>query len=760
MSQLSSLAAVKARLLAAKATPSVSSPSAAGGVPPRTPRVASPSTSLARGIEGIGELSLSGGGVASSVFVMTMDIMAGICRGSVKGGVRFCTHGGDSCPYKTHADKKVPVRPGVLYIAGGRNSAHTEPVLDVSQVSAGRLERLLSEQHTVPKWMQLFHVLAGFEDKLDDTEVDDIVQQVAEASLPIGKTPKRRRLAYGASLEEDPVTPKRQAFQFTPLGSLSEEDDQITRVLAQWDRLVSRVAELSENDDKNKNLICADLDAFGIQLKSLEARIGMDPSSDPSSNVWGGICELREESKEQGEVINQLVDEMEVYTADIAEERDLGVKRDAILRELKQAQDELAELTAFLNSEQEAVLKDMDVLRGKTASFGGAALRATGETSAGWRREAELLRGMMANTESEINIRMRAMETTIGVKLDETNRAMVEIKNRMDRDPGGSSLIRGEISALREKLKLIEARVSTKPVQIGGRTFLSYPDTLAYVIKNVPPNIYFLFHDVMTLLESMAEAYTSKSEVLLEMQAGKKVGFANEAEAIIVASFKTLMPTVFSKSKDGGVPSATGSLPLPAVKSYHAWNPFDGATGVKQFIEKGLDDLRLSLGNDVETFFVEHDEARMLASELLTRSRTFITDLCSWMDSFYGELISQSQITPEEAWELVAACVRKFFETIRTVRAPAANASSDTDASAKCAKYLWAIVQTHEIMKEFREYRFKGHPAIAPVVNFHVFRSRVTKTAFEKLNAAVTALNQRMSNFDSLQGRVAKLGKK
>jgi hypothetical protein len=486
----------------------------------------------------------------------------------------------------------------------------------------------------------------------------------------------------------------------------------------------------------------------------------MDPSNDPSSNAWGGICELREESKEQGEMITQLVDEMEICAAAVAEERDLGVKRDAMLRELKQAQDELTELTAFLNSEQEAVLKDMDALRGKTSSFGGAALRATGETSAGWRREAELLRGLLANTESEVNTRMRAMEATVGVKLEEANRTMVEIKNRMDSEPGGSSAIRGEILELREKLKLIEARVSSKPVQIGGRTFLSYPDTLAYVIKHVPHNIYFLFHDEMTLLESIAEAYTSKSEVLLEMQLGKKVGFANEAEAIIVASFKTLMPTVFSKSKDGGVPSATGSLPLPAVKSYRAWNPFDGATGVKQFIEKGLDDLRLSLGNDVETFFVDHDEARMLASELLTRSRTFVTELCSWMDSFYGELISQSQITPEEAWELVAACVRKFFETIRTVRAPAANASSDTDASAKCAKYLWAIVQTHDIMKEFREHRFKGHPAIAPVVNFHVFRSRVTKTAFEKLSSAVTALNQRMSNFDSLQGRVAKLEKK
>jgi hypothetical protein len=168
MSQLSSLAAAKARLQAAKAAPSVPTPLAAGGVPPRTPRVSSPSTSLVRGIEGIGELTLSGGGGggdASSVFVVTLDIMAGICCGAVKGRVRFCTLGGDSCPFKTHAEKKIPVRLWVLYIAGGRNSAHTDPVLAVSSLSSSQLERLLTEQHTVPEWTQLFHVLGSMTPK-------------------------------------------------------------------------------------------------------------------------------------------------------------------------------------------------------------------------------------------------------------------------------------------------------------------------------------------------------------------------------------------------------------------------------------------------------------------------------------------------------------------------------------------------------------------------------------------------------------------
>jgi len=190
-------------------------------------------------------------------------------------------------------------------------------------------------------------------------------------------------MAYGASVEADPASAKKLPFQFTPLSSLSEEDDQLTRVLAQWDRLVMQVTELLASDDKNKDLICADLDAFGIQLKAVEARIGMDPSSDPSSNVWGGICELREETKDQGEIINQLVDEVEATNADVATEKDRSAKRDGIIQDLRQAHEELAELTGFLNAEQESVMKEMETLKSRATGFAGAAARAPMESTVG-----------------------------------------------------------------------------------------------------------------------------------------------------------------------------------------------------------------------------------------------------------------------------------------------------------------------------------------------------------------------------------------
>mmetsp|Transcript_12456 Transcript_12456/g.17918 ORF Transcript_12456/g.17918 Transcript_12456/m.17918 type:complete len:266 (+) Transcript_12456:290-1087(+) len=265
---------------------------------------------------------------------------------------------------------------------------------------------------------------------------------------------------------------------------------------------------------------------------------------------------------------------------------------------MKQVQGELAELTSLINSEQEAITKDMEVMKqlasvasgGSTAGRSGAAV-STAASSALWKRQIELLRSLVTSSESEIGLRMNALETAVGSKLEEVPRKVEERSSVTTSGVGTSGGILEEVKLMKEKLKILEARVSSKPVVLGGRVFSSFPDVHKFVVDSVPPNIYFLFHDPVTLLESISGAYTSKSDVMLEMHQGQKVGFAHEAGATIVASFRVLLPTVFSRTKDGTVPHSAGTQHLPAVKSYLAWNPHDSITGVKQYIEKGLDDL-------------------------------------------------------------------------------------------------------------------------------------------------------------------------
>ena len=701
-----------------------------------------------------------GGDAVYSVFVMTATLVEELCLGSLKGGDRFCTRGQAGCSTKSHLAKKLPVLPDRLYIAG-RNCAYASPSLQLAKLSDIQVRRLLGEQHSVQQWTQLFHVLNGYDEKLEEGETDAVVKQVLEAgeTVAVGKTPKRRRIKFGDVAEGSGL--RGRAFALTPLGSLSEEDDQISRITAQCDTLVGQVSNLTQGEENTKRLLCSELDEFGVQLRALEASIGRDTAIEPSSSLWGGIAELREDVKDHEEIIGNMSDELVAAQLDIESSEEERKKAALETSELRAAHEELAELTAFISSEQESMVSELESLKKATMSSGGVRAGVVAGSSAAtmlWRRESELLRAQIANVESELGSRLNAVEHTVGVKLEAISRRLEE--SGEDRGAGIGGSLDGEMRALKEKFKILEARVSSKPVVIGGKVFASYPDVHKFVVEKVPPNIYFLFHDPVTLLESISDAYTSKKDVMTEMHQGQKVGFSNEAEATIVASFKVLLPTVFSRAKDGSVPTASGTKHLPAVTSYLAWNPHDGITGVKQYIEKGTDDLRSTVGNDIDSFFVDHPDARMLATELLSLTCGFLGDKCNWIDTFFHELVNLSGVTKEEAWQLISACIKKMFEDFRTVRSPAANASSDKVESAKCAKYLWAVLQVHDIMREYREKRFRGHPSIAPVVNFHVFQTRVTKVAFDELNARLVSLANKFSGLDSLQGRVAKLEKK
>lgn len=87
-----------------------------------------------------------------------------------------------------------------------------------------------------------------------------------------------------------------------------------------------------------------------------------------------------------------------------------------------------------------------------------------------------------------------------------------------------------------------------------------------------------------------------------------------------------------------------------------------------------------------------------------------------------------------------------MFEVIRVPRAQAANATMDTDPKSQCATYLWALIQSHRIMKEFSDARFRNHGAIAPVIILQIFKTRVTRTAMT-------------ANIKRLEGRIASLEK-
>jgi hypothetical protein len=128
--------------------------------------------------------------------------------------------------------------------------------------------------------------------------------------------------------------------------------------------------------------------------------------------------------------------------------------------------------------------------------------------------------------------------------------------------------------------------------------------------------------------------------------------------------------------------------------------------------------------------------------EMLESSQNFVMKMSSWINAFFQELVTTSEATEEEAWEVVGVCIQKMFKVLRVPRAQAANATMDPDAKSQCATYLWALVQSHRIMKDFLDSRFCNHGAIALVIVLHIFKMRVTRVS---LSATIKRLEGRLS---------------
>jgi len=75
----------------------------------------------------------------------------------------------------------------------------------------------------------------------------------------------------------------------------------------------------------------------------------------------------------------------------------------------------------------------------------------------------------------------------------------------------GGSPSQQDLQRLKTQLTLIEARLPSDPFIIGGRTLNSKADVALFIEKEVSGLSFSIFHDVITLLESITDGQTKKS---------------------------------------------------------------------------------------------------------------------------------------------------------------------------------------------------------------------------------------------------------
>ncbi len=226
---------------------------------------------------------------------------------------------------------------------------------------------------------------------------------------------------------------------------------------------------------------------------------------------------------------------------------------------------------------------------------------------------------------------------------------------------GGMQTSSNQLNTLQTKFDVLEARVSSKPAYVCGRTFLSLPDMLSWVITNLPGGVYYLFHDVVSLLEHIDPITVHCQDIIIEQFQSSRVGYSTDAESRMVTSFKITLPQVFCGDKKETAPG-TGGRHFPGCKTYANWNLHDGFSGLKPFILKELTNVNQTIKFDISSLLRDHHEARSLANDLHGLSVSFVGEYLNWIDNFYLELLQISGCTSDEAWEVTGKCGKQVFE--------------------------------------------------------------------------------------------------
>jgi len=289
--------------------------------------------------------------------------------------------------------------------------------------------------------------------------------------------------------------------------------------------------------------------------------------------------------------------------------------------------------------------------------------------------------------------------------------------------------------ALEERYKLMEARVSSSAVRVSDITFQSFDDCKLWVSTNLPGRAFTYIYDAMALLSRVADPFVEDADFLQTMHFATKSNLSDHGEAKILTSFVSELPAVFGKVKAG----QESTFPLPAVKSFKAWNPQDGVTGVRKRIDESLMTQVQSIQSGIASVCTSNMAAQALCSTLLQGSFNFLIALHNFIDTFYFELRSGEGTGDADAWFFTASIYRTILTTLFKSRLIGQQAASTNDPVLKCSLILYGTCQSYVKQQEYVASEFRHHPTLWPVLNMHLIKSKASPGCPCSLIASYTA---------------------
>ena len=131
-------------------------------------------------------------------------------------------------------------------------------------------------------------------------------------------------------------------------------------------------------------------------------------------------------------------------------------------------------------------------------------------------------------------------------------------------------------------------------------------------------------------------------------------------------------------------------------------------------------------------------EAQYLAKDLLRDSVTMSEELFNFISTSYQDTMHSGRFDSSQAWALTSKFVKRIFTEISDARIIARDGVYVKDPWTTGAKFVFATLRAHEVMREFMRLNIKDHPSISSeMVKFICYSQPATDTAdvFARLTA-------------------------
>jgi len=629
----------------------------------------------------------------------------------------------------------------------GKNAAFCKPCIELEKIG-DKLTPLRAMKFTVKAWNRIFTGFGNLHD-ISDESFDTICRRSsAEPKIPFTAM-KKRRAESDATAEFDSLgvnDPLPSASIKGKFVNFSDDQDQAFKEA--WANLIecvkilqSDIPQIKHRLKRTKIDLEVAIDGVESSVELLATDIGMDPGIDngsPVTSVWSGI-QLAIRSAQEAHVLLQQQQRVIEATSSSYKANEMATTSS------------ITTMRSDVNSVSSLLKQLMQDLEHNVAP----SLEKLIEGYQIGSGHTNLPLGFVLE-------RLRALEAGMGSTSSNTPRTFANVQSSFVNPTPVHAELQNSVTRLSEELKFlqdkyanIDDRLHSDAVQIDDFTFGSRIDTSKWVIEHAPGFDPDGFHDIMTLLQLVTEPHISFKEGMDEAYLSSKVGFTSSSSARNAHSFKCELPDIFGRMVAG----SDKGFPLPALKTHKIWNPNDGVSGVRRSTTQSLkfqvDNIKLMLSH-----FYGTTKSYQVAHTMLTKSYAFWIALANWIDEFHMKLTIVSCCSSEEAWLLVASCVRGVFRELRRVRICAQEAEKIPDRPTSCALFLWGSLQAHRVMDQFLIHSFEGHPVITPVINMHLFQHRVPMSMHSALKTKLLNMEKTIADhrkeLDRLKTTVAK----